>query len=134
MKLIGLLATLAYTLLLTALFQGKPLQQSIQDGALIYQDFCLQCHQSKGEGVSGSFPPLAESDYLKNNLTQSIQGVKYGMRGPIVVNGIPYNNLMAAQGLDDEEVADVMNYILNNWGNSAPIPITEAQVRAIERP
>ena len=134
MKLIGLLATLAYTLLFTALLQGKPLQQSIQDGALIYQDFCLQCHQSSGEGVPGSFPPLAESDYLKNNLTQSIQGVKYGMRGPIVVNGIPYNNLMAEQGLDDEEVADVMNYILNNWGNSASIRITEAQVRAIERP
>jgi mono/diheme cytochrome c family protein len=41
---------------------------------------------------------------------------------------------MAPQGLDDEEVADVMNYILNNWGNSAPAAITEAQVRAIERP
>lgn len=134
MKPIGLLATLAYTLLLTVLFQGKPLQQSIEDGALIYQDFCLQCHQYKGQGVPGSFPPLAESDYLKNNLIQSIQGVKYGMRGPIVVNGIPYEKLMAPQGLDDEEVADVMNYILNNWGNSAPAAITEAQVRAIERP
>lgn len=134
MKPIGLLATLAYTLLLTVLFQGKPLQQSIEDGALIYHDFCLQCHQSKGKGVPGSFPPLAESDYLKNNLIQSIQGVKYGMRGPIVVNGIPYDKLMASQGLDDEEVADVMNYILNNWGNSAPAAITEAQVRAIERP
>ena len=134
MKPIGLLATLAYTLLLTVLFQGKPLQQSIEDGALIYQDFCLQCHQSKGQGVPGSFPPLAESDYLKNNLIQSIQGVKYGMRGPIVVNGIPYDKLMAPQGLDVEEVAAVMHYILNNWGNSAPAAITEAQVRAIERP
>ena len=128
MKPIGLLATLAYTLLLTVLFQGKPLQQSIEDGALIYQDFCLQCHQSKGQGVPGSFPPLAESDYLKNNLIQSIQGVKYGMRGPIVVNGIPYDKLMAPQGLDDEEVADVLNYINNSWRNNITNFITPNKV------
>ncbi len=116
------------------LYQNKPLEESIRDGALIYQDFCLQCHMAKGEGVPGAFPPLAKSDYLKNELGKSIQGVKFGMRGPIVVNGLAYDGIMVAQGLDDEEIADVMNYILNNWGNDSESQITEAEVAAVNRP
>ena len=90
---------------------------SIEEGTLIYQDFCLQCHGSEGKGESGVFPPLAQSDYLMENIIQSIEGIKYGMQGEIVVNGVVYKGMMAAQGLDDEEIADVMNYILNSWGN-----------------
>ena len=40
---------------------------------------------------------------------------------------------MTKQGLDDEEVADVMNYILNNWGNKAEEQITEFQVMQLEK-
>ena len=52
----------------TWLFQNKPLDQSIADGKEIYQDFCLQCHLDTGKGVSGVFPPLAQSDYLLNDI------------------------------------------------------------------
>ena len=134
MKFTALAATILYGLIIGILFQNKPLEQSIEDGALIYKDFCLQCHMAKGEGVPGSFPPLAQSDYLKNNLTKSIQALKYGMRGPIKVNGEAYDGLMVAQGLDDEEVADVLNYILNNWGNNAEKQIFESEVSAISKP
>lgn len=134
MRFTALLASVLYGLILGFLFQNKPLEQSIEDGALIYKDFCLQCHMAKGEGVPGSFPPLAQSDYLKNELVKSIQAVKYGMRGPITVNGEAYDGLMIAQGLDDEEVADVMNYILNNWGNKAEKQIFEEEVSAIAKP
>ena len=99
--------------------------------ALRRQDFCRQCHGSEGKGESGVFPPLAQSDYLMENITQSIQGIKYGMRGVMVVNGVVYEGMMAAQGLDDEEIADVMNYILNSWGNSTQEQITEEQVRSV---
>ena len=113
--------------------QEKPLKQSIKDGSEIYQDFCLQCHLDNGKGVANVFPPLAQSDYLKNNLEASIRGVKYGLRGEITVNGKIYNGVMVNQGLDEEEVADVMNYILNSWGNKARGQITIAQVLEVQK-
>lgn len=115
----------------TWLFQNKPLEQSIADGEEIYQDFCLQCHLDTGKGVSGVFPPLVESDYLINNIDLSIRGVKYGLSGPIVVNGEEYDGVMQNQGLDNEEIADVMNYILNSWGNKSTDMITEERVANI---
>lgn len=130
---------LFYTFLITAfsltsykLYQQKPLEQSIADGKEIYIDFCLQCHMANGEGVKGAFPPLAKSDYL-NDIDQSIHAIKYGLKGPIKVNGVSYNGNMINQGLDEEEIADVMNYILNNWGNSSTIIITEEKVASIKK-
>ena len=116
----------------TWLYQKKPLEQSITDGEEIYQDFCVQCHLDTGEGVSGVFPPLAKSDYLINNIEMSIRGLKYGLSGPIVVNGEEYNGLMQDQGLYDIEIADVMNYILNSWGNEFKEVITAERVTNIE--
>jgi nitrite reductase (NO-forming) len=78
---------------------------------------CISCHQKNGEGVVGAFPPLANSDYLLADVNRSIDIVKNGMQGEIVVNGQTYNGIMANQGLTDEEVRDVTNYILNAWGN-----------------
>ena len=113
--------------------QEKPLKQSILDGEEIYQDFCLQCHLDNGKGVENAFPPLAKSDYLQNNIEVSIRGVKYGLRGEINVNGETYNGVMVNQGLDEEEIADVMNYILNSWGNKAEGQITVAQVLEVQK-
>ncbi len=115
----------------TWLYQKKPLEQSIADGKEIYNDFCVQCHLDDGEGVSGVFPPLAKSDYLLSNVEMSIRGLKYGLSGPIVVNGEEYNGVMQNQGLDNLEIADVMNFILNNWGNESKEIITENQVANI---
>jgi hypothetical protein len=64
------------------------------------------------------FPPLAQSDYLRDNQKASIKGIKNGMSGEIVVNGITYNSVMSPLGLTDKEVADVLNYINNSWGNN----------------
>jgi len=114
------------------LYQDKPLEKSIADGEEIYQDFCLQCHLDSGDGVSGVFPPLAKSDYLLNNIDLSIKGIKYGLSGPIVVNGEKYDGLMQNQGLENQEIADVMNYILNNWGNQSDEIITSDRVAAVK--
>jgi cytochrome c len=86
-------------------------------GEAIYMDLCVTCHLPSGEGVPKAFPPLAGSDYLKNNQEASIRAVKYGMSGEIVVNGETYNSVMTSMGLSDQEVSDVMNYINNAWGN-----------------
>jgi mono/diheme cytochrome c family protein len=116
-----------------SLQQKKPIEQSIANGEEIYQDFCLQCHLSNGEGVSGIYPPLANSDYLFDNINRSISNVKYGLSGPIIVNDEEYNAVMLNNGLDDEEISDVMNYILNSWGNKTNEIITKERVAKISK-
>lgn len=115
------------------LFQDKELQESIQRGSEIYADFCITCHLDNGQGVEAVFPPLAKSDYLMNNRKESIFGVKYGRSGDMVVNGVTYSNTMMALGLDDEEIADVMNYITNSWGNKNDKIVTVEEVAGITK-
>ncbi|MGB0601278.1 MAG: c-type cytochrome [Flavobacteriaceae bacterium] len=115
------------------LYQEKTKEESIVAGEEIYQDFCLQCHLTTGAGVSGVFPPLKDSDYLMNNIDKSIAGIKFGLKGEIVVNDEIYDGVMAKQGLDNEEIADVMNYILNQWGNSYDAQITTQQVSEVQK-
>lgn len=113
--------------------QTDPLQESIKRGEEIYSDFCVTCHLPNGEGVANVYPPLAKSDYLFKNRKESIHGIKYGQQGEIVVNGKKYNGVMAPLGLSDDEVADVMNYILNSWGNSSDKMVTEKEVASIKK-
>ena len=115
------------------LHQEKTKEESIVAGEEIYQDFCLQCHLTTGAGVSGVFPPLKNSDYLMNNIEKSIAGIKFGLKGEIIVNDEIYDGVMAKQGLDHEEIADVMNYILNQWGNSSDKQITPLQVSEVQK-
>lgn len=115
------------------LLQDAALEESIKRGREIYADFCITCHMPQGEGVAFTFPPLAQSDYLLQNREASIRGIKYGNDGEMIVNGVTYNNTMAPMGLEDEEVADVMNYILNSWGNSSNEIVTIEEVEAIDK-
>jgi len=110
-----------------------PLKESIERGSEIYTDFCMSCHLPNGEGVENVYPPLAQSDYLIKNREASIRGIKYGQEGKIVVNGKTYNNVMAPLGLSDDEVADVMNYITNNWGNKNEKIVTEEEVFKVKK-
>jgi mono/diheme cytochrome c family protein len=50
-----------------------------------------------------------------------------------VVNEEIYDGVMANQGLDTEEIADVMNYILNQWGNAFDAQITPSQVNEVQK-
>ena len=65
---------------------------------------------------------------MLNKRIESIKAVKYGLSGPIVVNGVNYNLNMENMGLDNQEIADVMNYILNSWGNKSEKSVTEKEV------
>jgi len=116
-----------------AVSQEDKLQQSIKRGKEVYADMCATCHMPNGKGVPKVYPPLANSDYLMENRKASIQAIKYGLRGKIVVNGVEYKGIMSNLGLYEDEVADVMNYITNSWGNKNPEMITEEEVKAIEK-
>ena len=101
---------------------------SIKRGKIVYGDMCITCHMANGEGVPRAFPPLSDSDYLRENQTESIKAVKRGMSGEIVVNGLAYNSVMSPLGLSDDEVADVMNYINNSWNNTIDNFVTPEKV------
>ena len=133
MKSIVLIYLLSLGIFSSFLFQNKTKKESIKAGSEIYQDFCVQCHLSTGIGVFGVFPPLKASDYLLENTNLGIAGIKYGLKGKIIVNNEEYDGLMIRQGLDNEEVADVMNYILNEWGNETTDFITPNQVSKIPK-
>tara|TARA_B100001094_G_scaffold127556_1_gene123509 strand:- start:213 stop:626 length:414 start_codon:yes stop_codon:yes gene_type:complete len=133
MKVFSLFYFIIVGVITSYLFQEKTKKESIAEGQEIYQDFCIQCHLNSGEGVSGVFPPLKSSDYLLNNIEKSIAGIKYGLKGKIIVNGEIYNSVMLNQGLENEEIADVMNYILNEWGNSFKKQITAQYVIEIQK-
>jgi len=108
-------------------------RENFSEGNDIYNDFCIQCHMANGKGVPKVFPPLAASDYLQSNRVKSIKAIKYGLSGEIEVNGVKYNSAMAPQGLSNKEIADVMNYITNSWGNKNTLLITEDEVSKVER-
>lgn len=106
--------------------------ESYKRGKMVYDDFCITCHLPSGKGIPGNFPPLDGSDWLTKKRTESIHAIKYGLQGPITVNGENYNNVMVSMGLTDQEVADVMNYINNSWSNSIKKPVTLDEVKAVK--
>lgn len=110
--------------------QESELSKSISRGKEIYKENCITCHLGNGEGVKGTFPPLAKADYLLKTPDKAIASVKFGLKGKIVVNGIAYQNMMPAPGLENDEIADVMNYILNSWGNKSGKPMITTKMVA----
>lgn len=107
--------------------------ESYKRGKEVYTDFCITCHLPDGKGIIGTFPPLDGSNWLSEKRKESIHAVKFGLQGPIEVNGENYNMAMAPLGLTDQEVADVLNYVMNSWSNSSEKPVTLEEVKAIEK-
>lgn len=110
------------------------LADQMEYGKQVYMTTCFACHQSEGQGIESVFPPLASSDYLNADVDRSIKVVLQGLQGEITVNGATYNNVMPSQALTDEEIANVLTYIYNSWGNSKDrvTPAMVAKVRAGE--
>lgn len=113
--------------------KSPDLKESISRGAVVYNNICATCHLSGGQGIQGVFPPLKDSDWLTGKREKTIHTVKYGLSGPIEVNGEEYDNLMPQPGLTDQETADVLNYIFSSWGNSVKKPVSAEEVAAIEK-
>ncbi len=103
----------------------------MQRGKAVFQGTCSTCHQAEGQGLASIFPPLAKSDYLMADRDRAIQLVLTGQSGPIVVNGATYNGVMPPFAhLTDHEIADVLSYVLNSWGNDGG-PVADEEVARI---
>ncbi len=97
---------------------SRTLEERIEAGKKLYATHCSACHQPEGQGLAGAFPPLAGSDYLAEGPAPAIKAVIAGLSGPITVNGVEYNSVMPALAyLSDSDVADVVTFVINSWGN-----------------
>lgn len=109
--------------------QDKNLQESMKRGKEVYALYCQSCHMENGEGMEGVNPPVAKTTYLKD-VKKNIGYILNGQTGEITVNGKKYNATMNPMNyLDDQQIADVLNYVRNSWGNKYPA-VTPAQVKA----
>jgi mono/diheme cytochrome c family protein len=85
-------------------------------GEQLYLKHCSNCHQPNGTGLGRVYPPLRQSDYLKNNFESVLCLMRYGVEGPLLVNGKEYNQAMPGiPVLTDLEVAEIATYIYNSW-------------------
>lgn len=106
-------------------------------GKKVFTQSCAVCHQTNGQGVAGQFPPLVGSEWVLSKDWHGdnhiVKIVLNGLQGPVTVMGAQYNNAMAPWGsvLKDDQIAAVLTYVRNTWGNQAA-PITKefvAQIR-----
>jgi mono/diheme cytochrome c family protein len=99
-----------------------PRMKARAEGRRIFTATCAACHQATGLGQPGTFPPLVGSEWvLAPGGNRIAHIVLYGLTGPINVKGQDFNNTMLAwrETYNDEQIADVLNYIRSEWGNNA---------------
>lgn len=113
---------------------GQNINESIKRGKEVYTISCQNCHMEDGMGVPGVNPPVAKADYMKKPVSTLIHVILKGQSGEVTVNGKKYNLPMPAQEyLTDIQIADVLNYIKNSWGNKIPGAVTPAMVQALRK-
>lgn len=116
----------------SAFVQAYSLPQSIERGKEVYTTFCQNCHMENGQGIAGTNPPLAKSDYLKHSVNELLTLVLKGQVGKVKVNGVTYDTAMLPLDyMTDEQIADALNYIRNTWGNKNPVAILPTQVKKL---
>ncbi len=92
--------------------------EQIAAGRQLFTGTCSVCHQANGEGLANVFPPLAKSDFLAADPKRAMTIVTHGRTGKITVNGHEYDSVMPPMSqLNDDEVANILTYVLNSWGN-----------------
>lgn len=110
--------------------QQPDLKASVQRGKKVYENYCLSCHQPDGKGMPGMNPPLTKTKQVLGNKTQLINIILIGLDEEMLINGVTYLNPMPSQPhLKDQEIADVLTYVRNSFGNKASI-VTTAEVKA----
>jgi mono/diheme cytochrome c family protein len=116
----------------SAFVQAYSLPKSIERGKEVYTTFCQNCHMENGQGVEGMNPPVAKSDYLKHPVNDLIKLVLKGQTGNVKVNGTNYSTpMLPLDYLNDEQIADALNYVRNSWGNKNQIPVTPEQIKKL---
>ena len=115
-----------------------PAKKLFEAGEEIYsrEGYCSTCHQPDGQGLTASgFPPLKETAWVLGSEERLIKVVLHGLHGPMEVLGKSYPGQVPmtpfGRMLNDEEIASVLTYVRNSFGNAAsPVkPETVKEVR-----
>ncbi|WP_018344319.1 c-type cytochrome [Cytophaga aurantiaca] len=103
----------------------------VHPGKVVYETYCLTCHQADGYGVPGLNPPIVKTEWVLGDKNRLINIVLKGLNTPINVNGQTYRNPMPSHAfLTDVEIANVLTYVRSNFGNKASA-ITTAEVQTV---
>lgn len=94
------------------------LAAALERGQTLYLGHCAMCHGATGDGVGDTYPPLARSDWLATQRSAAIRAVVNGLKDEITVNGRVFRGQMPPIMLDDAQVADVITFVVNSWGNT----------------
>jgi mono/diheme cytochrome c family protein len=109
---------------------------SMERGKKVFETYCLACHQADGTGVPRLNPPLVKTSFVLGDKKMLIGIVLNGFDQEIEIDGEVFNNVMASHNfLKDQEIADVLTYVRNSFGNkaSAVTPAEVAKVRATKK-
>ncbi len=107
------------------------LAAALTRGQVVYKNVCITCHLADGGGVPNMNPPLIKTEYVLGDKARLAHIVLAGLAEPIEIDGNDYKQHMPAQAyLTDQQVADVLTYVRNNFGNKASA-VQVAEVKAV---
>lgn len=116
-------------------FSAQEAENVLKQGAALYRDHCVECHGKAGEGFPPSYPPLASNRSLTaHSAINPIRIVLNGGYPPSTSgNPRPYGMPPFGPAMNDTEVAAVVSYIRNTWGNRAALvsPVEVTRYRGI---
>jgi len=113
---------IAFAILLAFFIVSKVISKISSNPAKIsYEKRCAECHGLNGEGLKEMLPPLANSDWLRNNQNKIACAIKHGIKGNIIVNGKEYDiDMLGEENIQDIEITNIINYINTSWNNNIP--------------
>ena len=121
-----------FAIMLMAFNNSVPIDKATMDrGKKVYAQYCMACHQVDGGGVPGLNPPLEKTSHVLGSKTKLIRIVLKGMNTHEEIDGETYSNIMAPHDhLTDQQIADVLTYVRNSFGNKATA-ITPGDVKYV---
>jgi len=108
---------------------SKNVRGRLVQGGKLYGKYCEDCHQSSGKGIPGIYPPLAgnRSVTMVSPLNTILSVMNGGFPPTTTGNPKPYGMPPFQQIFRDEEIALVVSYIRNTWGNHGSL-VTEIDI------
>ena len=113
---------------------ADPLTAAKIRGEAVYMRTCFSCHQTNGKGLPNLAPSLVGSDWLLGKPDRVVAIIRNGLMGDIMINGKKYETAvpipMAPVAIEADDMADVITYVRNAWGNEGEL-VTPEEVEAV---
>lgn len=108
-------------------------QETYMQGKRLYEAHCNNCHMEDGIGLAKLIPPLANSDYLRDNQDKIACILRNGQTGKVTVNNVMYDQEMPGKKYTEVQITNIINYINHAWGNDYGVVSLEESTKAIRK-